>query len=59
MSNYSIVAVLMRRDSLSLHEAIDLVNEAREAVASGYDPEEACYDFFGLEPDYLYDLIEL
>jgi hypothetical protein len=54
----SIVSVIMRRDKLSLHDAIDQVNEAREAVAAGYDPEEACYDFFGLEPDYLFDLLE-
>ena len=54
----SIVSVIMRRDKLSLLDAIDQVNEARAAVAAGYDPEEACYDFFGLEPDYLFDLLE-
>jgi hypothetical protein len=47
----------MRRDNLSLHEAIDQVNEARAAVAAGFDPEEACYEFFGLEPDYCFDLM--
>jgi hypothetical protein len=58
MSLPSIVSVIMRRDNLSLHEAIDQVNEAREAVAAGFDPEEACYEFFGLEPDYCFDLME-
>ena len=58
MSLPSIVSVIMRRDNLSLHEAIDQVNEAREAVATGMDPEEACGYFFGLEPDYCFDLMK-
>jgi hypothetical protein len=47
----------MRRDQLTLEEATEQLNEAREAVAQGYDPEQACYDFFGLEPDYCFDLM--
>ena len=57
MSLPSIVSVIMRRDNLSLHDAIDLVNEARDAVADGMDPEAACGVFFGLEPDYCFDLM--
>ena len=57
MSLPSIVSVIMRRDNLSLHEAIDQVNEARAAVAAGFDPEEACRYLFGLEPDYCFDLM--
>lgn len=55
----SIIPVIMRRDGLSLEEAREQLEEAREAVAAGMDPEEACGYFFGLEPDYMYDLIEL
>jgi hypothetical protein len=54
-----IIPVIMRRDGLTLEEATDQLNEAREAVAQGYDPEQACYDFFGLEPDYCFDLMEV
>jgi septin family protein len=53
----SIIPVIMRRDQLTLEEATEQLNEAREAVAQGYDPEQACYDFFGLEPDYCFDLM--
>ena len=57
--SYSIIPVIMRRDGLTLEEANEMLNEAREAVAEGFDPEEACSYFFGLEPDYMYDLIDL
>jgi hypothetical protein len=53
----SIIPVIMRRDQLTLEEATEQLNEAREAVAAGFDPEEACYEFFGLEPDYCFDLM--
>ena len=55
----SIIPVIMRRDQLTLEEATEQLNEAREAVAAGMDPEETCSYFFGLEPDYMYDLIDL
>lgn len=53
----NIIKVIMRRDQLTLEEATEQLNEAREAVASGMDPEEACGYFFGLEPDYCFDLM--
>ena len=31
--------------------------EARERVANGENPEEILYEDFGLEPDYIFDLI--
>jgi hypothetical protein len=49
----------MRRDGLSLEDATEMLNDARAAVAEGFNPEEACSYFFGLEPDYMYDLIDL
>ena len=51
--------VLMRRDNLSAGEADDLIEEAREAIREGADPEEVLAQDFGLEPDYIFDLIEL
>ena len=50
---YEILPVLMRRDGMGREEAEDLIAEARERVLEyGEDPEE-----FGLEPDYIYDLL--
>ena len=49
--------VLMRRDQISSDEADELINEARERVAQGEDPEEILYEEFGLEPDYVFDLL--
>lgn len=53
----SIKQVLMRRDGMSAGEAEELIQEARKAVAEGQDPEEVCYDYFGLEPDYIWELL--
>ena len=56
-----IMQVLMRRDGLSQQEATEQITEAREAVMdafeSGEDVEEVFMDLFGLEPDYLIDII--
>lgn len=49
--------ILMRRDGLSAAEAQDLIDEARERVLEGEDPEEILHDDFGLEPDYVWDLL--
>ena len=53
----SIKAVLMRRDKMSAEEADELIEEAKERVAAGEDPEEILHEDFGLEPDYIFDLI--
>lgn len=49
--------ILMRRDGLSRDEAREILLEARERVANGEDPEEILYEEFGLEPDYVFDLM--
>jgi len=55
---YEILPVLMRRDGMSRAEAEDLIAEARKRVLEyGEDPEEVLADEFGLEPDYIYDLL--
>lgn len=52
--------ILCRRDGMTEEEAFDLIEEAREALEEtmqdGGAPEEICYDFFGLEPDYIWAL---
>ena len=59
-----IVKILMRRDGLQEWEAEELYQEALEALRElvendGYleDAEGIVKDYFGLEPDYLIDLL--
>ena len=49
--------ILMRRDGMSADEAQEMINEARERVEEGEDPEEILHYDFDLEPDYIFDLI--
>ena len=49
--------VIMRRDNMSSDEADELINEAKEDLAEGGDPEEILAEYFGLEPDYIFDLL--
>ena len=59
----SIKEVLMRRDGLSSLEAQDLINQAREAlqeyIASNdlESTNNVCEEYFGLEPDFLIELM--
>ncbi len=54
----SLIEVLIRRDGLSTSEAQDLIDDARYRVADGEDPEEILFEEFGLEPDYIFDLLD-
>jgi len=56
-SSESLVAVLCRRDGIDLASAEKLVAEARERVLEGEDPEEILMEEFGLEPDFVFDLL--
>lgn len=53
----SIKQILMQRDGMSSDDADDLIEEAKEAIHDGEDPEEVLSEFFGLEPDYIFDLL--
>ena len=57
----SLKETLIQRDGISANEADDLINEARDELynrlAEGEMPFSLCEDLFGLEPDYLEDLI--
>jgi hypothetical protein len=61
----SIKQILMKRDGVSENEAdnqIDIaVEELMEALQSGDMDvaEDICLDHFGLEPDYIMDLLDL
>ncbi len=62
----SVLEVLMERDGMSEEDANDLINEAKEEANNvlenngGLDDIEAILkDYFGLEPDYIFDIIDL
>lgn len=50
--------VLMRRDGLSAEDADCAISDAADEVLAGADPEEVLAESFGLEPDYVFDLLE-
>lgn len=63
MKRLSLKQTLISRDNISPEEANEWINNAREAMYDylAAEEEEAAYDvcseYFGLEPDYLDDLI--
>lgn len=57
-SQNQITKILMERDNMTFDEASELVEEARHAVRfEDEDPEEVLADWFGLEPDYIFELM--
>lgn len=48
--------VLMSRDGLDASEASEQIEELKERMYDGEDPEELLYEI-GLEPDYIFDLL--
>jgi hypothetical protein len=68
-----IIEILMERDGLSYDEAQEVFDEAKaeadaiidnntgdeNAMSNLLDMEDILFDYFGLEPDYLFDLIEI
>ena len=49
--------VLMRRDGMTAEDVDEWIKAARQAVEDGEDPEDILQDEFGLEPDYVFDLL--
>ena len=51
---------IMQRDGLTSEEADELIDGARSMVLDeGMDPEEVLLEEFGLEPDYVFDLLDM
>ena len=50
--------VLMDRDDLTSEQADLEIENAKQDVRDGENPEDVLMDRFGLEPDYIFDLIE-
>lgn len=57
INRYSIKPIIMQRDGITSDEADELIADARAVVAMGEDPEEVLNEYFGLEPDYVFDLL--
>ena len=59
----SIKVVLMTRDGMSEHQAEEAISECKaellERIKDGEMPFDICAEYFGLEPDYLMELIEM
>ena len=53
----TIKEVLMNRDGIAAIDADTMIAEAKFRVANGADPEEILLEDFGLEPDYIFELI--
>lgn len=55
--------VLMRRDGMSAEAADEMImsayQELQDRLAIGEDAYYICEEYFGLEPDYLMDLMDL
>lgn len=57
MKMESLMQVLIRRDQMTQEEALEAIQDARDRVMEGEDPEEILHEEFGLEPDYVFDII--
>jgi len=57
----TIKEILMRRDNMSADEADELIAQAvedlYERLENGEMPDDICMEWFGLEPDYIFELI--
>jgi len=57
----TIKEVLMKRDSMSAKEADQLIARAKEDMHSRLEEgdlcEDICEEWFGLEPDYIFELL--
>ena len=49
--------VLMDRDNMSSREADNAIEDAKQRVFEGEDPEDVLAEEFGLELDYIFDLL--
>lgn len=48
---------IMNREDCTQEEAEELIQEMKERVREGEDPEEVLFDE-GFEPDYIFDILD-
>lgn len=51
----SIRSILKTRDDMDDQDITEMLEEAREEILEGADPQDVLQDIFGLEPDYIMD----
>ena len=49
--------VLIVRDQLTITEVKEIIDEMKERVLEGENPDDLLYEI-GLEPDYVFDLLD-
>lgn len=55
----SLKETIMEREGLTEEEADELIDEAKDEIYfNGANPEDILHDFFALEPDYIFDLLD-
>lgn len=54
----TIKEILISRDDMSPDEADELIQDMKEQVLNGADPEQVLHDEVGLEPDYIWELFD-
>jgi hypothetical protein len=61
MHRKTIKEILMSRDGMSENEAQNLIRDAKialeESISNGDPDYDICMNWFGLEPDYIYELL--
>ena len=59
----TIKQILMRRDGMSAEDADDLImqayHELHDRLIAGEEADDICEEYFGLEPDYLMELLSI
>jgi hypothetical protein len=57
----TILNILIERDGMAVEAALELIEQARadlnERLEDGEMPHDICYEWFGLEPDYIMELM--
>lgn len=57
METLNLLQALMYSQDLTKAQALDELIEMKERMLEGEDPEEILYEY-GLEPDYVFDLLD-
>ncbi len=52
-----VVRILMIRDGMTIDDAVNLLDDCRQQVIEGGNPEEILHEELGLEPDYMFALL--
>jgi hypothetical protein len=57
-SREAVIEILKRRDGMTTDEAEELLEECSDRILRGEDPDEVLREELGLEPDYLFAILD-